>query len=789
MATIASLIVDVAANTEQLTRDVGQINGQLDRIGGTAMKVAGAFGIAFGVEAIIGFGKELFDLGSRLQDLKDRTGIGVESLQQLSEIAAESGSSIDALAASINQMQKRLSGEDSSAVSALKELGLSLSDLMAESPDRQFYDIAHAIAAIEDPAKQVELGWKLFGKSFGEVKATVLADMDSIKAGTAVMSADTSKWMDDLGDTLGRLARNAKVYAAETIAAIWSIPATEGERAKRDAEDAERLTKQMSDMATNAKSPFAAMLGQTAGAPLPTPDTGWINDFTRGVKVLIEANNEMAHWRETVRQATAFADGFGAVVERIDGKVLEGIRFYRERGTAMSDLAELYGLTKDQVEALNEQFRFEDSVAQATSKTFRDLRASVQEVQMPLEDLASEVLPEFNVQTADSVVRVGGLGQTAGEAAGQIEEARHSVDRMGRTLSDLSEILSGVHGKWAELGKIAIHTIEAVGKRLREGDILGAVVAAGAGIASAIGKLFGNNPEKQVNPIRQAFVDAAGGLDALNAHAHAAGITLDHLLDARTPEAYKKAIDELNAAFSFQDEAAKTLDDTIQKYGFDLTDLPKGLQTEKFQEHAAAVLKDFKVLTAGGIETGNVVTHMQKGFQDLLNESFKTGQGIPESLKPAYQRLVDMGLVTDEAGNKITDIGDIKFTKDLTDEFDSVIKKISDLIDAIKRIPGVVDINANVHTHGVPDVPDVPGVPDVPTVPEAAGGVGRVTRPTLFFSRGNEDFAFSGEGKRFSGGGETVIVVQSILDGKVVAESVNRANERDQYLKRKVRAA
>ncbi len=40
--------------------------------------------------------------------------------------------------------------------------------------------------------------------------------------------------------------------------------------------------------------------------------------------------------------------------------------------------------------------------------------------------------------------------------------------------------------------------------------------------------------------------------------------------------------------------------------------------------------------------------------------------------------------------------------------------------------------------------------PGLPVVPMDAGGYGRITSPTLFYSRGQEDFAFSGEGKRFT---------------------------------------
>lgn len=58
----------------------------------------------------------------------------------------------------------------------------------------------------------------------------------------------------------------------------------------------------------------------------------------------------------------------------------------------------------------------------------------------------------------------------------------------------------------------------------------------------------------------------------------------------------------------------------------------------------------------------------------------------------------------------------------------------------------------------------------------ASGGMGRVTRPTMFYSAGNEDFAFSGEGKRFGGsGGVTInLTVNGDITGQELLEKVRR---------------
>jgi hypothetical protein len=68
------------------------------------------------------------------------------------------------------------------------------------------------------------------------------------------------------------------------------------------------------------------------------------------------------------------------------------------------------------------------------------------------------------------------------------------------------------------------------------------------------------------------------------------------------------------------------------------------------------------------------------------------------------------------------------------------------------------------------------GLPE--PIPMADGGTGRALGPTLFYSRGNEDFAFSGEGRSFGLGAVASrpidVTVVSQLDGRVVARNQKR---------------
>ncbi len=215
-------------------------------------------------------------------------------------------------------------------------------------------------------------------------------------------------------------------------------------------------------------------------------------------------------------------------------------------------------------------------------------------------------------------------------------------------------------------------------------SVLDLVVNVATTAVSLLAKLF-SDPEKQVNPVREAFVQLNGGLATLNEKAHAAGVTLTALLNAKNPEAYTKAINDLNDAFKFQDDAMKTLDDTVQKYGFSISELGPAFAAQKLSEQAGTLLQDYQVLTAAGVDHVAIINKMGPALNDYVKQSILAGTAIPSSLKPVLQSMVDLGELTDENGNKLTDLSQLTFSDTLDKKFSTLIDTINKLTDAISR--------------------------------------------------------------------------------------------------------
>lgn len=131
------------------------------------------------------------------------------------------------------------------------------------------------------------------------------------------------------------------------------------------------------------------------------------------------------------------------------------------------------------------------------------------------------------------------------------------------------------------------------------------------------------------------------------------------------------------------------MEDVAKRYGLTLDSLGDKFNAAKLTEDARQVAKDFKVLQDGGADIGAVLEGMKPKFQDLVSQSMKLGTELPEDLKDPIAYLIQMGMLTDENGVKLTDLGQLKFGKSMADQFQPVTDAIHQLIDVLSgKKPG-----------------------------------------------------------------------------------------------------
>ena len=186
--------MQISANTAQLGTAVKDINKRLDQMAGSGKKAAddlsvlknieiakafisGITAVASGLMKAAGAAKDLFD-GSRqaideIGKLSSRTGIAVETIQQLQLVATESGSSTDALATAFGRLgaeigKGAIEGGADKVNKKFALLGLTYEELSQLSPEEQFYAVADAVEGIQDPAQRLAAVTEVFGQRAGQ---------------------------------------------------------------------------------------------------------------------------------------------------------------------------------------------------------------------------------------------------------------------------------------------------------------------------------------------------------------------------------------------------------------------------------------------------------------------------------------------------------------------------------------------------------------------------------------------------------------------------------------------
>jgi hypothetical protein len=187
-------------------------------------QLAGALGIGVSVGAVVGFGKEVLALADNLQNLSDQTGLSVQLLSGFKSPLEEAGTSMDAFAKGVFNLQKNLGNVDADSdkvAQSIKRLGLNLNDLRNSSPDEFIKKVTDALGNIENPVERNTILFNLLGKSakeLGPALSQLAGRFDELRA--KGLSAEDVKTLDDVGDALTRLKNQALILGAEGVAGI-----------------------------------------------------------------------------------------------------------------------------------------------------------------------------------------------------------------------------------------------------------------------------------------------------------------------------------------------------------------------------------------------------------------------------------------------------------------------------------------------------------------------------------------------------------------------------------------
>jgi hypothetical protein len=679
-AKMRAMGVEVPANLQKIADAAKPVSGGFGDMLQKVAPLAGAFGISFSVGAIVGFAKSVLSAADALTVMSDRTGMTVEGLQLLQAAGDDAGNTIEEMGGAVNQLQNRLAEGDDSAIAALERLGLEFENIRHLSPDRYLILISDALRKIEDPAEQARIVVDLFGKQGLVILPTLKRGFDDLKDSVHGMSETTVRDLDDVGDALERWWRKAKNAAGEVVAGLArgakDPNVTAFKVAAKELEDSFAGADKNANRLANTSGQLFAK-GLTVAAPYGQQ----LKDIEKGLERSTEEANRAAKAADTKAKA--------------DEKAAEALRKHNQELRAYNNW-----IVMREFDLVEQQMKADAEATAKAAKETEQFNAILRAGGQPVTLFATNVQAMGEAITATAQVLEQKQGVFSGFGDFLKGNIADTIQRAFEGGGDVVKSLGSSIGSWftraeGPISKTATKAMEGVfGKSI--GGALGAVIPGigtlmGPALDAAmkgIGKLFGRDEEsKVVNPLRDQFIAAAGGLHQLNMAAHDAGLTLDQLLRADKEAEFKAAVDELTAAFQFQDAAMATLSETASRYGFTLEELGPAFQRQELDKQAQQLYKDWEVLNAAGISTIAITDKMGESVSAYVNQAVAMGSEIPEAMRPMLQSMVDMGQLTDAQGNKIESLEEsgISFSMTMSQGFKALIDSVGKLTDAISR--------------------------------------------------------------------------------------------------------
>lgn len=399
----------------------------------------------------------------------------------------------------------------------------------------------------------------------------------------------------------------------------------------------------------------------------------------------------------------------------------------------------------------------------------------------------------------------------------KLEDAKDDADGLAGSLHKLWQGLSGGKGIGGVFTNIGKGIIDEVGAMITGG--ISSLIEKGIGlVASGFKRLFGgpsanelegrktvedfesqfNGVTDLINQVGEAYIE--NGKSAADAQA-----AIQRMWDAEREgaEATKRAIEEINEELrhhkevtdAIHDQGFKSQDEIMHEADIANQAYEEMLRSGKYTEDqinqayrhymellaqiegaagdaARAWLKEHKSAEDAKDASKDALKSAEHDLKALIDKRDSLAEGIAKEAPEEVMGVIE----TQQRAELATLDAEIQRKAEAYAKLaDETGQKMADAIkDALERLHIKIDIGYN-----LPSIPTIPGggVPpggfnpgDVHEM--ASGGAGYASGPTWFYTKGNEEFAFSGEGKRFSAGSDELLAEVRALRMEMSAQRV-----------------
>jgi phage-related protein len=222
--------VDGLAQIQGLERALGNADKQANNLSqgfsklgiatrGIGTALAGIGAAAIGGVAVIG--KRAIDAADNLNDLSQRTGVGVEALSKFGGAAEDSGSSLDEVGKAMGKLAKGMADSSSATSEALRSIGVSTVDSTGKlrGVDEVMLDIADKFSKLPEGAEKTALAMEIFGKSGANLIPMLNGGSAAINEYSATITTEMAQAADAFNDAINAIMRELAGPFNEAITA------------------------------------------------------------------------------------------------------------------------------------------------------------------------------------------------------------------------------------------------------------------------------------------------------------------------------------------------------------------------------------------------------------------------------------------------------------------------------------------------------------------------------------------------------------------------------------------
>ena len=781
VAKMKALGMDVPKNLQKIADETKNANKAGIDWMGTLTSMAGAIGIAFSIDAVVGFIGSVFDAADAVKDLSLQWGFTTTAVQKWTGAARDSGISTEALGKSIMHVTEKLSESSDEYDALLKNIGLNSDAIRKLSSEDAYRVILEKITAIKDETLQYDVALGLLGPS---AKHTIGGIRDGLVEATKAqeaMSEETIKRLAAASDAWGKFKDDVIIFSGEMLAetmknskALFSswgnfftimgkglkAQFTGGDDVKQYVAGLEAAGKAATDLAA-ALVPVASH-GDDVNKGLQTTAavTDGLKKKTEGLtaaevarkKALEDAKRaEDAYTRELKKHDDALDDLVNSFGGAGGSGAIGKANLYLEALKQAIPIEQMSATAKLNIhKAMDEAIVSYQAAGQMAPKVMYDIWLATKN--------ATEGVIEFSSRWKNfaDLVNAQPIDLGKGFAMAPPPELTPWKD----AFTDFANTLPAIFGaamsaRGAGMGKV-------LGQQMAAGigAAIGPAIAAGMkgttaqnNMATALGiatvtqmfsEVFGNIIDAQKASQRFAYAlrqmtddmhaDLVGpnspyeDFEDLEAAANALGLTFADVWNPDGVNTFGHHLQErINEFLTLQEESdrwasemATALEEVMAaaaRYGITLEELGPAMQRQELDKQAQQLYKDWQVLNQAGLDTIVITDHMGEAVSDYVDQALAMGHEVPIAMKPMIEAMIQAGTLTDENGVAFENLEASGISFAMT-----MSEGFKGMIDEVKKLTDMISRSLGLAITNIPQ-PKITGqvIWDVqnPLVPEA----------------------------------------------------------------------